>query len=358
MITAKELAEKLNLSPSAVSLALNDRPGVSKKTRRRVLEEAQKYGYTSRIRSRRSQARKTETRNIRYVIFQDTGMAVGETSFYSIVLQGVEAEAKELGFNVQVTYFDANEDWKTQLDALSDGICGIILLATEINEKHIRKFHEIAGGHPIFQLPFCLVDNSLNMENADFHADCVVSDNERGAAMAVDLLYSRGFKDVGYLRSKTRISSFDEREAGVLKARKLRGAGEDQPLHTVAISSSSEPAYIDMCEYLDAGNKPAPAYFADNDIIAAACARALKAHGYRVPEDVSVIGFDDMPLCTLFEPPLTTVGIDKQLLGKLAMKVLGDRLTEGSVLSDQKYRTSLRITSTARIIERESVIPV
>ena len=87
-------------------------------------------------------------------------------------------------------------------------------------------------------------------------------------------------------------------------------------------------------------------------IIAAACVRALKAHGFRVPEDVSVIGFDDMPLCSLLEPPLTTVGVEKELIGRLAMQLLYRRMLSAPAHSLPSF---LRITSSAKLILRESV---
>ena len=353
MITAKELAKRLGVSPSAVSIALNGREGVSEETRRMILEEAKKLGYTG-MRGpyhKKRAASPVHHGNIRFIIFVDTGMAVNETSFYSFVLKGIEAHAKELGFNVLVSYFEADKDWAAQFDTLKQDVSGIILLATEVRDKHIRRYLEMQRG-PL-ELPLCLVDNATSM----IDVDCIVSDNLRGAYRAVRYLLDKGFSDVGYLRSRIRVDSFDEREAGVRKARLEAGIGADQELHIIEVASSSELAYKDMCDYLAAGMKPASAYFADNDIIAAACARALKTCGYRVPEDVSVIGFDNMPLCTLFEPPLTTISVEKELIGRLAMHILAERMHASRSLFGEEHASSfLRITSSAKLIERESVI--
>lgn len=351
VITARNLAQKLNLSPSAVSLALNGRQGVSESTRQRVLEEARRAGYTG-TRGRHDELSKEESpRVIRYVIFLESGMAVSETSFYSIVLQGIEPKAKELGFNVLVSYFNAQEDWISQLEVLEKDVSGVILLATEVRDEHIRKFMNLNRQHT--DLPACFVDNATSL----IDIDSVVSDNLRGAHMATSYLLNKGFSDVGYLRSKTRIDNFDEREAGVRKARCEYGIPDCRSLSTISVSSSSEQAYQDMCDALSNGIKPERAYFADNDIIAAACIRALKSHGYRVPEDVSVIGFDDMPLSTLFEPPLTTIRVEKELLGKVAMKLLGMRIEQHeSLFGEHKPAAAFRVTVSARMIERGSVM--
>ncbi len=366
MITAKELAAKLGVSPSAVSLALNGREGISDETRRRILDEAQRLGYHGKRGPYKKKVRgssaaaglpshaaapgTTAAGNIRYVIFLDSGMAVRETSFYSIVLQGIEAQAKELGFNVLVSYFDAGADWAVQMDALKKDADGIILLATEIRDEHILRYLDMDLK---LDIPICFVDNATSLADVD----CVVSDNLRGAWRAVKYLFDNGFEDVGYLRSRTRIDSFDEREAGVRKARLEHGIPKTKKLSVVDISVSSDQAYQDMCDHLSAGLQPEQAYFADNDIIAAACVRALKEHGYRVPEDVSVIGFDDMPLCSLLEPPLTTVSVEKELIGRLAMQLLYRRMRSVSQQGSgmDPLTSFLRITSSARLIERESV---
>ena len=141
------------------------------------------------------------------------------------------------------------------------------------------------------------------------------------------------------------------------KARLEAGISQDKELPVTEVASSSEQAYQDMCRWLEEGGKPQKAYFADNDIIAAACVRALKTYGYRVPEDVSIIGFDNMPLCTLFEPPLTTISVEKELIGRLAMHILAERMHAARSLFGEEHASSyLRITSSAKLIERESVI--
>lgn len=273
MITAKELAKMLGVSPSAVSIALNGREGVSDETRQKILDEAKRLGYKGMRGPYRKKAsvlpgtadtaalpRQTDSANIpgagapnsaalgsgapgtdasgtgvtsqvpisrgniRFVIFVDTGMAVNETSFYSFVLKGIEAHAKELGFNVLVSYFETDKDWGTQFDVLTQDVNGIIILATEIRDKHIRRYLEMNRQRS--DIPLCLVDNATSMVDVD----CIVSDNLRGAYRAVRYLLDKGFDDVGYLRSRTRVDSFDEREAGVRKARLEAGISQDKEL--------------------------------------------------------------------------------------------------------------------------------
>lgn len=103
-----------------------------------------------------------------------------------------------------------------------------------------------------------------------------------------------------------------------------------------------------MLELLKNGEKPARAYFADNDLIAAGAIKALKEQGYHIPDDVALIGFDDMPLCTYIEPALTTVHVPKQYMGQLAV----DRLLQIIKGSDHH---PVKIEIGTRIIQRRSV---
>ena len=289
--------------------------------------------------------------NIRYVIFLERGDAVRETSFYSIVLQGIEARAKEYGYNVLISYFDTSKDWNEQINVICKDISGLIVLGTEIKDRHIAMAQ--AHGVGRLDLPLVMVDNATSLVDLD----CVVADNRCGAYRAASYLLNKGYPDVGYLRSTVRIDSFDEREAGIIKARREWGLLKKSPTQCVDVGISSEQAFYDMSTWLDQGGKPLPALFADNDIIAASCIRALKSHGYQVPRDVSVVGFDDMPICTMVDPPLTTVHIAKELMGMLAMEILHQRIRDGGRALCDERTDMLRTTISTHLVERESVAP-
>lgn len=342
-INGKDIAKKLGISPSAVSLAINGKSGVSEETRERVMAEAVKMGYLL-------QKKNTSVpRNVRYVIFMEDGDTVKETQFYSIVLQGIEARAKEHSYSVFVSYFYSGGNWKDQISAACKDVTGLIILATEMEDRHISMALE--SGLQKQKMPIVLVDNATSVVDVD----SVVADSLRGAYKAVTHLLDMGHPDVGYLRSKCRIDNFDQREAGVLKARMERGINDSAGLHVVDVGISSESAYQDMSAWLEAGGVPRSAYFADNDIIAAACVRALKAKGYRVPEEISVIGFDDMPICNMLDPTLSTVRVMKNQLGMTAMDILRLRIEERDyALSNQEVGVYRMVVSTS-LIKRDSV---
>ena len=341
-ITAKDIAKNLGISTSAVSLAMNRKPGVSVATREKVLVEAARMGYCVK------KEPIAKNQNIRYVIFLEGEATVKETSFYSILLHGLEVTAKKYGYNVLINYFDAKQNWSEQIATITKDVSGLIVLGTEVEDRHI--YTAIENGLGNINIPLVMVDNATSITNID----SVVADNLRGAYHAVTYLLDKGHKDVGYLRSTSRIDSFDERQLGYLKARREHGLSEHVKPIIIDVGISSEDAYNDMCHWLDTGNQPCSALFAENDIIAAACIRALKTHNYRVPEDVSIVGFDDMPLCTMIDPPLTTIQIMKEQMGMVAMEILHHRIQEGTHALNSKRIGVYRVAISTHLIERNS----
>ncbi|MFR8449488.1 MAG: substrate-binding domain-containing protein [Fusicatenibacter saccharivorans] len=111
---------------------------------------------------------------------------------------------------------------------------------------------------------------------------------------------------------------------------------------------TSDEGYRDMLRLLESKAPIADAYFADNDIIAAAAMRALRENGYRIPEDVSIIGFDDVPMCDMMVPPLSTMKVRKRELGATAVQRLLDRV------ADPK-RECLKMCMATKLVKRQSV---
>jgi LacI family transcriptional regulator len=114
------------------------------------------------------------------------------------------------------------------------------------------------------------------------------------------------------------------------------------------LSPSMEGAYADMMTLLHQGEQPARCYFADNDLIAAGAIKAFKECGYRIPQDIAVIGFDDMPLCTYIDPTLTTVHVPKQYMGMMAAKRMAELL-------NSRISNPVKIEVAATLVIRKSI---
>jgi DNA-binding LacI/PurR family transcriptional regulator len=212
--------------------------------------------------------------------------------------------------------------------------------STEMRATDVAQFEHLG-------VPIVLLDNWFPTKNLD----SVVIDNSRGAWTAVRYLRNMGHTDIGYLHSRTEIRNFLERKDGYIQAMRYFNTSDIDPRHTIIeVGSTMESAYEDMNRYLD-GNPYLPtAYFADNDLIAMSCIRALKDHGIRVPEDISVIGFDDVSTAAIADPPLTTMAVPKTNMGGLAVRRLVEHVkgeTGGEVV---------RISVLPEIVQRESVM--
>ena len=309
-ITAKDLARKLNLSEAAVSMALNNKPGVSTKTRRRVVDTARKLGYDfSRLSD--APAAPSIQGTITFLLYRKHGAVVSDTPFFSQISEGIDTACKELGYHLNVSYLYEENDRESVLEEIiAAGCSGIILLGTEMEESDFTPFLRLS-------VPIVLLD--CYFEN--IAADSVLINNVQGAYLAANYLIRTRKKQPGYLHSSYSIQNFEERADGFYKAIRSNGMSTSRSVVHL-LSPSMEGAYGDMKELLDQGEEPADCYFADNDLIAAGAMRALKEKGYRIPQDVAIIGFDDMPLCVYMEPALSTIRVPKQYMGELAARRL------------------------------------
>lgn len=333
-ITAKELAARLGLSESAVSLALNDKPGVSRTTRRRVFEAARELGYDF---SKKTTANMGKKGTICFAIYKKSGAVVSDTPFFSALTDGISMGCRKQHYDCVIRYLYEDDDIDGQVYTLSTmQFSGIVLLATEIGESTLKRFSRLA-------IPVVVLD--AYFEKLDFNF--ILINNVQGAFMATEHLIKKRRTQPGYLRSDYWISNFEQRADGFYKA--IRAAGMSTAKSQVLrLTPSQEGAYEDMKRLLNAGEKPVDCYFADNDLIAFGAVMALKEAGYRVPEDVAVVGFDDMPSCEYMEPQLSTIMVPKLFMGETAaMRVI--QLIEGS------NTQPLKIEVSTKLVKRKSV---
>ena len=310
-ITAKELARKLNLSPAAVSLALNNKPGVSTDTRKQVLLAAQRYGYDFT----RIQARSSREGTIYHVVYKKSGAIVADTPFYSEMTEGITQACSHAGYKLRVIYLYESEVAERGLDALIPTDCsGILLLGTEMVSDDLRPFQKLS-------IPLVVLDSYFET----FACDAILINNEQGAYQAARHLIRKRKAQPGYLMSSVRINNFLSRADGFYKAVRASGMSTSQCI-THELTPSLTGAYADMKEIIAGGEPLADCYFADNDLIAAGAFRAFREAGLRIPQDVALVGFDNMPVSQVLEPALTTIHVPKQYMGEQAAKRLFARM--------------------------------
>ncbi len=332
-ITAKQLAKKLGLSAAAVSMALNNKPGVSQETRRMILDEAEKNGYDfSRI-----SMKKQASGSIYFVIYKKHGAVVADTPFFSQLSDGINEGCKEAGYKMNIRYvYNDEETLPAQIEDIQySDCCGIILLGTEMNAEDFRHFKALP-------IPVVLLDTYFETVQTNY----VLINNVQGAYLATSYLIRRTGQQPGYLRSSYPIGNFEERASGFYNAIRTGGMSTSKSV-VHRLTPSVEGAFSDMMEILERRDELARCYFADNDLIAVGVMRALKAKGYRIPEDVAIVGFDNISFSNIVEPSLSTVHVPKHEMGKLAAKRIAELL-------EKKKTTPVKIEIATHLIKRHS----
>lgn len=334
-ISAKELAQKLNLSEAAISMALNDKPGVSTATRKKVIETAQKYGYDF---TRLKHVTHGEIKGlICLVVYKKSGAVVADTPFFSSLTEGISNGCTKKYYCLSICYFYEDENLSDQVNLLkTSGYSGIILLATEMNTQSLSYFTNLS-------VPLLVLDSYFDIPQYNF----VLINNIQGAFLATDYLIKKCRIQPGYLHSSYLISNFEERADGFYKAIRNHGMSTSKSI-VHRLSPSQDGAYEDMKAFIQSKEELATCYFADNDLIAVGAMRALIEVGYRIPEDISIIGFDNMPICEHVTPLLTTINVPKQYMGETAAERMIQIIESGEL-----FPTKIEIGTL--LIRRKSV---
>ncbi len=336
-ITLKEIANQLGVSQATVSLAINNRPGVNAKTKNSVLALAEKNGYFTRQLSRNHQALEG---NIRLIVYKKSGRVVADTPFFLALTEGIEAAARVRGCQLMISHISDLDSLNHVMDLVnSNPKDGIILLATELYLSDFLPFFR--AKHPLVVL-----DGSLS----DAQSDTVLINNFQGAHDAVHELIQMGHQKIGYLKSSMAIYNFDQRESGVLQS--LKNANLIlEPHYICPVEPTVEGSYRDVLAWLNSNPELPTAFFADNDIIAFGAIKAFKEKNIQIPQEVSIIGFDDLPFCEIIDPPLSTIKVFKQSLGRLAVERLLDQMSGTS-------SETVRIEVATELVRRKSVAKI
>lgn len=327
-VNIRKISEETGFSMSTVSNALNRKKGVNKETAEKIWKAAQELGYRA----------EEGITKIRFVIFRRNGLIIDDSSFHPAMIEGVEHQAKLMGYETIFCYVDISDpDYKEQLlDILTDMQSAVVLLGTEMLEEDYEPYTHAKNR-------IILLDGRSD----SFAFDSVLINDTDAAAGAVEYLVGKGHKRIGYLRGDFRIQAFRSREAGYCQVMSKYGFPV-KPEYIATVGTRIETAYQGMKEYLARVQEVPTAFFADNDVIAIGSMQAMKECGYNIPEDISVIGFDNVAYGMVSDPPLSTVHVYKQELGARAVRELVS-------VEDKDSRAKVKIQVCAEFVERGSV---
>ncbi len=334
----KDIADKLGISTTAVSLAINHKPGVSEETRMKVMAMISQNLLDVQGNSVMTPEK---PKSILVSIHKRYGVIIDDKPFFSDLIETIQQEAMKEQYVLTIAHFLPGQD-KEKYEQYIRGIApdGILILGTEMCVDDLSFYHRL-------HCPVVLMDACFPLCNID----AVTIDNEVSVLRAFDYAVSLGHKNIGYLKSQLPIANFDHRYDGFIKGiRQYHLEDYDHPV--ILLPCTVHEAYVKMKEYLSDSSirDSLPTLFlADLDYIALGCMQALKEEGFHIPEDISLIGYDDLAICRASDPQLTTTKVNEAALGRHAFHRLMDLIQHPS---STPYTTITEISS--ELICRES----
>lgn len=329
-MTVKELAKIAGVSPAAVSIVLNNKKGVSAETRRHILEIIDQYHYSN------PKQAKVPQKNILFLKHIDHGMIVEENNgFIAAILDSIVLECRSYDYNLSVITSEGSfAETVSRLDFKQYN--GVIVLGTELQNCDYPALEQI-------RVPFVVVDNPMR----NFNCSSISINNAELVYCALKHLKELGHREIAYFHSNTSIPNFEERQEAFRRYCSELGMGFSES-SLFELTPTLMGAYSSMREYLLRNFKLPTCAFADNDTIAIGAIKALKEQGIHVPQDISVIGFDDIPFCTIVTPSMSTMRVPKTVIGTEAVRRL-------VVMMGEDVSHSVKVQVGGEIVLRDSI---
>lgn len=335
--TLRDVAKYAGVALGTASRALNNKNNVLPETRSRVLRAASELGYKLQFRVPSSVSSKLNT--IGVVIKHDPYQSKEVDVFNYGILCGIEEECKQLGMNVMFSTINV-DTFSHAIEASpilkETSIDGLVMVGIVLSDKQLCE--QLPSGMPIV-----FVDGAAQYGEYD----SIVIDNFDGAYRMVSHLIEHGHQNIALIGSTSQAN-----EHPSIRARRqayLQALADNGITKTFAPETT-----MDLCESQAAAkqllldNPEITAIFACNDLLATEIILGVKELGLTIPDDISIVGFDNVDLATKSSPPLTTMHVDRALLGALAVRRLYDRATN---LDSVPIKTTIG----TRLMSRQSV---
>ncbi len=305
-VTIRQIAEVAGVSVNTVSRALNGKPDVNENTRQRVLEIAKELGY---VPNRSALSLKKQKTHIVGVIVEDNA-----NPFWAEVLKGVESAAKSHGYHVILV--NTSRDYQEEVEGiqmlLERRVDGLLIAP---NQEKYDDLFELKR----LKVPFVIMGRHVK-ELEDIGVPMVYSDEVRGGYIATKHLIERGCKRIAFVGAQSYNTASQERCEGYRKA--LTEAGMEVNENLIKTGGIEiEGGYKTVMELLKKGQQ-FDGIFAYNDLMAFGVLKALKESNLRVPDDIKVIGYDDIAYSSIINPSLTTMKMRKKLIGERSFNLL------------------------------------
>lgn len=334
----KDIAEKVGVSLSTVSLVLNDKKGVGDEARAKILGVAKELNYPIPAHKRQNEFQiKTEYKI--HFLFEKLKDFPFADMFYGEILQGIEEQAKSYNCNVSFTLIERDENYSKLISSLRNtDVDGLIVIGGgNITDKLLEVIRKEVSK------PMLLVDNFVIGKKYN----CVLPDNVTGGYQATKYLIENGHKYIGAIKGNKDYKTLTQRFEGFLEAMDEF----DLPVRKEWIVQTNHAEYIkgysEMRQILSQSRRPT-AILAISDKTAFGAMEATKQSGLHIPKDISIIGFDDVYEARLTVPRLTTIRVPKMSMGRIAVERIYSLIRKKDVVP-------LKIVLYIQLVVRETV---
>ena len=331
MVSMKDIAQRCGVSVATVSKALNDQPDIGPETRARIRQTAEEMGYVTNSAARALKANRTYNIGILFVDDMNSGLT---HEYFSSVLESLKVEVESRGYDV--TFINRNVGRQTSYlqHCLYRGVDGVVIACVDFSDPQVLELVESS-------LPVVTIDHIFNNRLA------IVSDNVQGMEALVKYAYSQGHRRIAFIHGEDTAVT-QNRLTGFYRACEDLGLDMSKVSVRKGAYHDAEGCAAITKELLAMEEKPTCILFPD-DYSYIGGMNVIREAGLRIPEDISVIGYDGIPLADIISPRLTTYHQDTKALGTAAAKGLIDLI--------ERPRTTLldRIVIPGDLRIRESV---
>lgn len=314
-LTIQDIACMANVSKATVSRVINNKPGVGETTRIRVQQIIRQHQYNPNVLACGINTTKTKTVGI---ILPDI-----INPFFPELVRAIEIELRYKDYSILLCCTDAMQDRERRAvsNCISKHVDGIIFASSSADLGEVRNILTR------YEMPCVYVDRATITSGSDAW---VFMDNEYGAFLVTDHLISMGNQGVAFIAGPKGISTAGERLQGYYNALQYQGIEPDENI--IFYGDYSLKSGEVAAEYL-LSHKHFTALFAANDMMAIGAMKVLKRHGVRIPQDVEVMGFDNIATCEVVEPTLSTVEQPLGEMGRTVVQLLMDIMDGGQAVN-------------------------
>ena len=328
-VTLKDVAEKAGVAKSTVSFVLNNSKPVATKTRKRILEVIKELGYSPCEVASRLGKRQFGKTNIQRLAFISCGIDSSQDSYFARTLNGATREARNKSYSMSYIHTDLDDEYPS--DIAGAGYVDGVILTGHPPRKYIEYLTSL-------KIPFVLNDYYFE----DIECSWVRPDNQRGISDTVEYLYGLGHNKILFINAAGH-PDFEEKEFF------FKRSTQKYNIKNVILMQNDMNTESLKSKLQETG---ATAIMASCDYLAVAAAQILTQLNLKVPEDISLVGFDGELGGMSMNPPLTTVNVELEAIGKFSTKILIDMIEKNSCISTSRIPAELTIRDSCRAVKK------